>query len=233
MIRLVGGAVLGVEAVSGIAVEKLARDVGPKLLEDGADAALGSDDEPIAEGLANAGTVRRIVEVGDAASGDVAQYVGVAGLPLACVVVLADDIRSQGIEQPVGGGSVAQAEVAGILVEDGRQDAVTDHGAIEGVEIGRAGALAIAFNAPAESLVLVEGLVIAGNDEGRGEGDGISGRAKSELHLLACGHGDSVTAIGDIEGRQDAHGPLLLLLLDLLVGFFALGFLSVGLLCRG
>jgi hypothetical protein len=52
--RLIGGALLSVEAVCRISVEKLARDVWPELLEDGTEAALGGDDEPVAEGLANA-----------------------------------------------------------------------------------------------------------------------------------------------------------------------------------
>ena len=85
-----------------------------------------------------------------AAGNDVAADVGVVRLPLAGVVVLADDVGGQRVEQPVGDGSVAQAEVARILVQDGGQNAVADHVAVKGIQIGRAGALAIALGAPAE-----------------------------------------------------------------------------------
>ena len=56
---------LGIEAVGRVAVKKLARNVGPELLEDGAESALGGDDQAVGEGLAPAGVLRRVIEIGD------------------------------------------------------------------------------------------------------------------------------------------------------------------------
>ena len=119
-------------------------------------------------------------------------------------------------------GSVSHAEVARILVEDGRQDAVADDVAVEGVQIGRSRALAIALDSPSESFVVIHGLVITGNHKCGGEGHRISRRAKGEAHLLPRGHGSSVAAIGDVELGQHSYHSLLLLLLDLLFGLVVL-----------
>src|ERR1035437_7045320 len=80
LLRTVGGARLGIQAVSWIFVQDFARDVRPELLEDGAEPALGSHNHPVGEGLTYTRVAGRIVEIGDRAGDDVARHIGVVGL---------------------------------------------------------------------------------------------------------------------------------------------------------
>src|SRR5271165_468809 len=144
-------------------------------------------------------------------------------------------------------GAVAKPEVARVLVQDRGEDAIADDGAVKSVEKSCSGALSKALNAPAESSVVVQGLVIAGNENGDSKGDRIGGRTEGELHFLAGRQRNGISAIGDIEGGHDSQRALLLLLLDLFLSLLLLrlrtGLLRVGLragttlrggsLCRG
>src|ERR1035438_2278618 len=123
---------------------------------------------------------------------------------------------------------MAEAKVAGILVEDGRQNAIADHRPVKGVKICCAGSFSIALRAPSKSVIVLAGFVVAAYQQRRSKGYGIGGGTKGELHLLACAERDGVSTIGDVEGRQDSGHPLLFLLLDLLFGFFVLAFLQIG-----
>jgi hypothetical protein len=113
----VRGFCLRVEAVRGVFVEEFSRDVGPELLENTAEGAFAGDDHAIVDGLARACCLRWVIEIGDGAGDDVAANVGVVGLPLSGVVVLADKAGGDGIEKPVLKCAVAETEVARILVQ--------------------------------------------------------------------------------------------------------------------
>src|SRR6202522_1602934 len=123
--------------------------------------------------------------------------------------------------------AVTETEVAWVLVQDRRENAVADDGAVESVEIGSSGALSIAFNAPAESCVFVESFMLSGNDKCDPKGDWIGGGTEGKLHFLAARQRDGVSAIGNVEGGQDSESALLLLLLDLLVRLLLLS-LEIG-----
>ena len=123
---------------------------------------------------------------------------------------------------------MAETKVARILVQEGGQKAVADHRAVEGVEIGRAGALEVAFRTPAEAGAVVLRFRKTRDDECDPELIRIDGGTKCEPDLLARGHGRGIAAIGDVERRQDAADALLFLLFDLLGGLLVLALLRRG-----
>ena len=67
----------------------------------------------------------------------------------------------------------------------GGQDAVADDGAVEGVKISRSGPLSISLDAPAESLIVVENLMVSGYNERGSKCHRIDRGAEGEPHLLA------------------------------------------------
>ncbi len=95
-----------------------------------------------------------IVEVRDRSSADVPDHVRVVGLPFAGVIVLANDASSERIKQAVTRRAIAKPEVARVLVQKRGQDSVAEHGAVEGIQVGRAGSLAVSLGAPAESRIV-------------------------------------------------------------------------------
>ena len=211
--------------MSWVFVQESARNVRPELLKQGAKSALGGHNEAVGKGLADAGVLGRIVEIRDCAGGDVARHIGVVRLPLACVVMLAHHVGHQGIEHPMRSGAVAEAEVARVLVKQRGENAVSKHRAVEGIQIGRARPLPIALDAPREAHIVVHALVVTGHQKGCRKGDWIDRRAKGQLDLLAGCQRDGVSTIRDIERGHHAQHPLLLLLLELLLGLFVLALL--------
>ena len=91
-------------------------DVGIELLQHAADGALVGDAEGAAKGGLDAAIAFGIVEVGDRGADEIAGQVRIRGLPLAVIAVGAEG-RGDGIQGAMEDGSMAQAEVAGILVE--------------------------------------------------------------------------------------------------------------------
>jgi hypothetical protein len=217
------GGLVGVEALGGVFVEELAGDVGPELVEGEAYGSGEHDDQGIGNCLRAAVGAVWVVKVGECAGGEDAADPGVVRLPFAGVVVFADDDAGEGIEQAAGERAVAEAEVARILVENGGQDGLADHGAANGVEVRNADAVQVAHGTPSECGVAVVRFAEAGDDKGSGEGDGVSYAAEGEAEFLFGGEGDGVGDVGDVELREDAEDALLLLLVDLLIGLIVAG----------
>src|SRR5271170_6828240 len=106
-----------------------------KLLKEGADGSGAGADEPVVNGEAGASVGGGIVGVGEAGGGEVAEDVGVVGLPVA-VVSLADDDGGYGVEGSGDGASSAFVEVAWVLVEERGKDGAAEHSAGEAVSVG-------------------------------------------------------------------------------------------------
>jgi hypothetical protein len=82
---------LRVESVGWVFVKEAARDVGPELIEDGANPSFGGLDQPIGEGLSDPLVAGGVIEIGDCSGDNVAPHVGVVRFPFVGVVVPADD----------------------------------------------------------------------------------------------------------------------------------------------
>ena len=79
-------------------VVEVAGDVGVELDQQGSEGSLGADQQALLDREAEATVGGGVVEVGDAAGGDVAEEIGVVGLPLA-IVALAVDGGADGVEE--------------------------------------------------------------------------------------------------------------------------------------
>lgn len=179
-------------------------------------------EEGVVYGEAGAAVFVGAVEVGDAAGGEVAQDVGVVGLP-ASVVSSADEGGADGVEGAGGDGAGAAIEVAWVLAEECGEDGAADDAADEDVAVGCSVALAEAFCSVAVAFVLSTGLFFAGDDAGGGEGDGVGGGADGEFELLAGGEGSGVPDEAGVEVGEDAEDALFDLGVDLLFGELLLG----------
>ena len=75
--------------------------------------------------------------------------------------------------------------------------------------------------------------MVASHQKCGGESDRIDRGMEGQAHLLVCGQRDGIAAIRGVEGGHDPQHPLVLLFLDLLIGFLALAFFRAGLLRGG
>src|SRR5277367_3025120 len=87
---------------------------------------------------------RRIIGVGDGARGQISPQARIVGLP-ASVISLADERRREGVECARLLCARTLVKVAGILMQDGRQDGAADHDVSQTVGIVGAETLAISL----------------------------------------------------------------------------------------
>jgi len=150
----IGSAHLGVQSVRGIFVEKLAGNVRPEFVEERPESTFGSNQHAIGERLTDPGVAcRRVVEVRDGPTRDVAANVGDIRFPAAGIVMLAHYIGHQRVEHTMGRTSVAQAKIARILMKQSGQNAIAEQISGEGIEICRSCAFPISLRAPFKSGV--------------------------------------------------------------------------------
>src|SRR5208282_1231073 len=157
----------------------------------------------------------------ETAGSQASQNVRVIRLPVT-IVALADEGIGDGVQGARLGGAGALIEIARILFQKGRQDGGADEGAVDGVGITGAEALAVALCALTISGEVILRLLNSGNASDKDDGEGIENGLPGKLELLPrverCGIGD----VGDIEIGKNAEDTLLLLNLDLLFGNFGL-----------
>src|ERR1035437_251981 len=205
-----------------ILMQKLARNVRPELLKDSADGSFASDDHTVTDRQPDSRIVGRVIQIREGTRSDVAQDVGIVGLPLARIVMFADDAGCGGIEQPVRRGSMTEAEITRVLMQQCRQKAVADHGAIECVKISGTRALTEALGAPRKPSVRVGSFLVSRHNNCGRKRDRIDSRTEGEIDLLLRSQRNRIAAIRSIERRKDTKHALMFLLLDLLRSFFAL-----------
>ena len=117
---------------------------------------------------------------------------------------------------------MTEPEITRILVQNRGQESVADHGAVKSIEIGCSRSLSVARGPPSEFGIVVEPFFKARNDKRTTKRNRIDSGAKGHADLFLCSEGHCIVAIGRIECRKDAEHALMLLLLDLLRGLFAL-----------
>src|ERR1700735_2780328 len=149
-----------------------ARDfLDEELLEEASDRSTRGTDEGVADGEASTVSVRGgIVDVRDPSGSEVAEDVGVVGLPFP-VVAFADDDGGDGIQGARGDGTCAFVEVARVLMEDGGEDCATDKGTDDSVAVRGAKAFCITLCALPISIEGVIRLLNSGDDCGDANGD--------------------------------------------------------------
>jgi len=105
-------------------------------------------------------------------------------------------------------GSMAQAEVARILVENNRQDSVAEEVAAEVIGIVGAIALGVAFEALAVAGVLVFRLTDASIDAGQHELVGVKRTLKEEMELLARAERCCLAVVDGVKVRDHSGHAL-------------------------
>src|SRR5579863_7689736 len=134
------------------------------------------------------------------------------------------------IQNAAAARSVAESEVARVLVKERRQDGIAEGMADDVITISSGRALCVSFGSPAEAAIGIIHLADSGHEHRKTEGVWIGGGTELEPKLLRRTEGNGVSVIGHIEGRYDDDRALVFLLLDLLLGLLALGFLAIRLL---
>lgn len=104
--------------------------------------------------------------------------------------------------------SVAKAEVAGVLAEEGWKDGVAPEVAIE--VIAKVGSIptAEAFEALVVAGVRVFSLTDASIEAGEDELVGVEGALEEEMKLLASGNGRGVAVVDGVEVRNNSGDAL-------------------------
>lgn len=128
------------------------------------------------------------------------------------------------IPQPVFLRTDSFSEIAGILMEQHREEGVTQDVSIERVGIGGSPALEVTLCTLTVVGIVVIPLAYACVHTGDYERNWIGSRLKRELKLLLRGHGNGVGNIRHVETGKDAKHALMFLTLDLLGGQFLTGF---------
>jgi len=224
---------------SGSVIFVFLSDVRIELLEQAADGALVGDAEGSPKGGLDAAIALGIVEVGDSSTDEIAGQVRISGLPLAFVVVGAEG-RGDGIQGAMEDRSMAQAEVAGILVENHRQDSIAEEVAAEVIRIVGAVALGVAFEALAVTGVFVFGLADASVDAGEYELVGVKRTLEEEMELLARAERGCLAVVNGVEVWNHSGHALFRFQLEFgggagfdLLRSFLLGSCLLGSFCLG
>jgi hypothetical protein len=164
---------------------------------------------------------RGIVGVGETVGHGSAEDAGVVELPVV-VVAFADYGVGEGVEDAGFDGAIAFIEVAGVLLEEGGQDGVSEERSGEEGPVGGGVAFAIALRAFAPTVDVV-GLLDAGGDSVEDERHGIDHGAEGELVFLFGVERLGVGDVADVEVGEDAEDALLFLEIDLSFGYVGAG----------
>ena len=119
--------------------------------------------------------------------------------------------------------SFALVEVTRVLMEDGGENGVGDHGADETVGGGGAEAFGVTLHALAVSTETVLPLFDASDDRGNRDGDWIDGRLEGKVKLLSGAESDRVLNVGNVEVGEDTEDTLLFFKVHLVLGEIVTG----------
>lgn len=198
----------------------MCRDVGPELNKERPQSALGIVGQAALYGKAYTTVLLVIIKIGNSTGDEVSKNVGVVPLPLA-VVAFASHSGGERIPESFGKFASSHSIITRVLMKKDWQYGVADDGAVEGVPISSAEAFAIAGRPPAIALVIVLGLTQPCIQSSGHKLKGVHRAAKSEAKLLSWAERSSSTIDG-IKVRNNAHNPLMLFLIEFLLGFIML-----------
>lgn len=162
------------------------------------------------------------VEVGDTPGGEVTEDLGVVELA-ATVVAAADECPRQGVPGPGRDASSALIEVAGVLMEEDREDGCAEHATDKEVGVVGTVPLSVTLSPLTVAGIGVSRLLDAGEEASGEEGDGIGGRTQSKAELLFGWQRRSVPDEAGVEVGKDTEDALLDLGCDLFLGDLLFG----------
>ena len=160
-----------------------------------------------------------IVQGRDLAGRQIAQNIGIVGLPVT-VVALANESCGDGMERSRPDAAGTLVEVARVLVKDRLRQHMANDDAVNVVGILGSKTLRIAFHSLAELAVSVPRLLDSRGDPSVQEYNRIENGFPTELKLLRGSQGSRIRFIADEEVRKHAEQTLLLLTFHLLHGQF-------------
>lgn len=118
-------------------------NVGNELHKQRPERTLGCNDGCALKGQSNATIRWWIVEIGDSPSDEVSKNIGVIRLSLS-VVALATHVRADRIPESCFETPLSKAEITRILMEENREDSVSNDRAVEAVSVARSESFGVA-----------------------------------------------------------------------------------------
>ncbi len=188
------------------AMEEFAADVGAEFVSEFAGESPEEADGGAVQGESKAAVGFGIVSVGDGAAGEGSENVGPVELAMAAVSV-GGELLGDGVEDPAGNGSSAEAEVARVLM---KKDRVGSAGEASADDIQHGGAIAPAVSGGALTVLgeFVTGLAEASLDSSGEPHEGVECLAGGESEFLPDGERRRSLLIGDSECRDDEEEAL-------------------------
>src|SRR5262249_22300536 len=115
----------------------------------------------------------RVIEIGDAASGQASENAGVVRLPVT-VIALADHGVGEGEKNAGSRGAVASVEITRVLLEQGGQDGAADKCTRDGIAVLRAKALGVSLGTLAVAAEIALRLLHSRDNASYGEVDRVN-----------------------------------------------------------
>src|SRR5215813_8688672 len=158
--------------------------------------------------------VRGEIESLKSCTGEASNHIGIVRLPMS-VVSFAPNRATHRAENPGSPAARSFVVVTWILLENGRHDGAADKSSRENIGVSRSKPLCITLHSLSVVMPAICGLVNPSQHADSGEGDRIRSGFPGQFKFVFRRERGRIIAVGDIEVRNQAKDPLLLLFFDL------------------